>query len=217
MSVQTKRQQKRKESKTGRVALAINAGENSNWAYVPPPGFTVVDHGVDCAELDWDAIRDDEDTELWLVKAPEEVCSGYNVENCLPFDIFFFSSPEVKPKYLERLQLDAPRSSRNSFIGTLSRKTTVHDVWSIGGNEESPVGGEEMSGLLCLLPRQRKGGRLYKGVPVARFLSLPDTKETYSSESYKPTHHHSPTARQHRPQCGRFCSALSQRASILLS
>lgn len=78
---------------------------------------------------------------------------------------------QVKPKHLESLQLDAPTSARAARIGAIPRKHTTYDVWSIGtettDDKHTPAalaaGAEEMRGLSCLLPRKRKGGKLYVG------------------------------------------------------
>jgi hypothetical protein len=75
----------------------------------------------------------------------------------------------VKPKYLENIQLDKPISSvspRSAVVGILKRKHTTFDIWSVGddGDDDLPVGGEELKGLSCLLPRKSKKGKLYPGL-----------------------------------------------------
>src|ERR1700722_2256258 len=47
-------------------------GDNREWAYTPPRGYSLADHDVDCHEFDWDAVKDD-DLELWLIRTPEGV------------------------------------------------------------------------------------------------------------------------------------------------
>lgn len=58
---------------------------------------------------------------------------------------------------------------RSTIVGTLSRKRADYDVWSIKNdlnpdeddNERPTVGGEEVLDLSCLLPRSKKGGKLF--------------------------------------------------------
>ena len=47
----------------------------------------------------------------------------------------------------------------------MERKYATYDIWSIGSDDkgESSIGGEEVTGLSCLLPRKRKNGELYQG------------------------------------------------------
>lgn len=72
---------------------------------------------------------------------------------------------KVKPKYLQNVQIDVPTSSsRSATVGELNRKHISFDIWSVGDDEEQPVGGEEIRGLSCLLPRKKKGGKLYNGM-----------------------------------------------------
>lgn len=62
--------------------------------------------------------------------------------------------------------MDDPSSSRTGIIGSLKRKSAAYDVWSLGqdSGDDPAVGGEEIKGLSCLLPRKRKGGKLYPGL-----------------------------------------------------
>ena len=56
--------------------------------------------------------------------------------------------------------------SQSTRVGVLKRKHTTFDIWSVGLNDgEQPVGGEEMKSLSCLLPRKKKKGDLYPGIP----------------------------------------------------
>jgi hypothetical protein len=61
-------------------------------------------------------------------------------------------------------------------VGELSRKTTAYDIWSlsppsssshrsanIGDSHHPQVCAEELNGLSVLLPRKRKGGKLFLG------------------------------------------------------
>ena len=53
-----------------------NEGDNPHWAYEPPKGARLLDHAVDAGQFEWDAIKDDEDTEIWLIRVPDSV-RGY--------------------------------------------------------------------------------------------------------------------------------------------
>ena len=76
---------------------------------------------------------------------------------------------------------------RSSIVGTLSRKRADYDVWSIqsdqnidGGDMERPtIGGEEVLDLTCLLPRSKKGGKLFFGKPYFPFKVHFDTNTCF--------------------------------------
>jgi len=128
-----------------------NEGTDSEWAYKPPPGSVLVSHDVDPAEFDWDAINEDENLELWVIRVPEG----------------------VKQKHLQDLKIVAPSSSTASRVGSLDRKNTSYDVWSLGEGHTDQIGGEEIKNLSCLLPRQKKGGKLYRtSKPISRHLVI---------------------------------------------
>ena len=102
-------------------------------------------------------------------------------------------------------------SSQTACIGTLNRKYSSFDIWSVGEGDE-PVGGEEIKSLSCLLPRKGKKGELYPGTrpsgsrhsffilisvcpepkPIARHLVI-------SAQPIRPTHT-SPAVRQNPPR-----------------
>ncbi|TFY60231.1 hypothetical protein EVJ58_g5287 [Rhodofomes roseus] len=126
-----------------------NEGTDPNHAYQPPPGAVPVDHSVDSGDFDWDAIKDDEDLELWVVRVPQG----------------------LKPKHLQGIKLEAPSSSETSRIGSIDRKHASYDVWSLGDSPSDHVGGEELKRLSCLLPRKSKGGKLYQAPnPIAKHI-----------------------------------------------
>ncbi|TCD64680.1 hypothetical protein EIP91_003794 [Steccherinum ochraceum] len=116
-----------------------NEGTNTGWAYEPPQGVTLADHDVDGEEFDYDALKGNEDLELWIVRVPDS----------------------IKPKHLESLQLDAPTSSVTGRMGSFEKRHVQYDVWNLGDDKDEHVGGEELKNLTCLLPRKRKGGKLY--------------------------------------------------------
>ena len=61
---------------------------------------------------------------------------------------------------------------RSTELGKLKRKHMTFDIWSVGEGDDRAVGGEELKGLSCLLPRQKKKGKLYPGIPNVQKFSL---------------------------------------------
>ena len=60
-----------------------------------------------------------------------------------------------------------PSSSKTARIGSLARKHTKYDVWSLGDDGNDLVGAEESKNFSCILPRKKKDGKLYIGtLPV---------------------------------------------------
>jgi len=127
-------------SRPAASAHGKNEGTDPNHAYQPPPGAVPIDLSVDAGEFDWDAVNDDEDVELWVIRVPQG----------------------LKPKYLEGIKLESPSSSKTSRIGGIDRKHASYDIWSLGDSASDHVGGEELKRLSCLLPRKDKGGKLYQ-------------------------------------------------------
>lgn len=70
---------------------------------------------------------------------------------------------QVKPKALGDLSLDVPSGSKTSKVGSLERKHASYDVWYLGDDPNDAVGGEEVKNLSVLVPRAKKGGKLYTG------------------------------------------------------
>lgn len=64
---------KQSESKATVVEHGKNEGTNPDWDYVPPEGTILLDHDVDSGEYDWDAVKNDDDIELWLIRVPDGV------------------------------------------------------------------------------------------------------------------------------------------------
>ncbi|KAG1865381.1 hypothetical protein F4604DRAFT_2026459 [Suillus subluteus] len=116
-----------------------NEGENPHWAYKPPPGYKLLDHAFENETFDWDSVQKDDDLEIWLIRVPDS----------------------VKPQHLDGLEIDAPSSSRSDQVGSLSRKSAVYDIWSMGDDDTDFARAEELRGLSCLLPRRKKKGKLY--------------------------------------------------------
>ncbi|THH31878.1 hypothetical protein EUX98_g2313 [Antrodiella citrinella] len=107
-------------------------GTNTGWDYEPPKCSVLANHAIDAEEFDYDALKGNEDLELWIIRIPDAT-----------------------------LQLDAPSSASTGRIGTFERRSVQYDVWSLGNDDSDSVGGEELKGLTCLVPRKKKGGNLY--------------------------------------------------------
>lgn len=48
-------------------------GTNTGWDYKPPKGAVLANHDVDAEEFDYDALKGDENLELWLIRVPNAV------------------------------------------------------------------------------------------------------------------------------------------------
>ena len=58
--------------------------EGINWDYTPPKGAVLLDgKEEDAGPFDWDAVNDDENVELWLIRIPEAV-SDEPFAGCIP-------------------------------------------------------------------------------------------------------------------------------------
>jgi hypothetical protein len=66
---------KKAKPKSVRIAdtQVRDESENSHWKLQPPPNSRLADHTVDCEEFDWDTVQEDDDVEVWLVRAPSKV------------------------------------------------------------------------------------------------------------------------------------------------
>ena len=62
-------------SKATSSAHGKNEGTDPNHDYQPPQGAVPVDLDVDTGEFDWDALKDDDDLELWVIRVPQGVSS----------------------------------------------------------------------------------------------------------------------------------------------
>ena len=145
-------------SKATSSAHGNNEGTDPNHDYQPPQGAVPVDLKVDPGEFDWDAVKDDDDLELWVIRVPQGVGLFRTLS---PSQTNLLS--QLKPKHLQNVKFDPPSSSKTSRIGNMDRKHASYDVWSLGDTPSEHVGGEELKRLSCLLPRKNKGGKLYQG------------------------------------------------------
>lgn len=54
-------------------ASGNSQGRDPNWAFQPPPGLTAITTNEDNGEFDWDAVKNDENTDIWLIRVPHNV------------------------------------------------------------------------------------------------------------------------------------------------
>ena len=141
-----------------------NEGDDPSLVYKPPEGYVLMKHTADETEFDWDAINNDDNLELWVVRVPDGVSVLVLASLCVVLSRFILP-PKLKPKHLENVKIEAPSSSKTSRIGHIDRKSTAYDVWSLGDDDADAqaVGGDELRAVSCLLPRHRKNGKLYQG------------------------------------------------------
>ena len=67
---------------------ARNEGDDPNWDYQPPPGYTLMKHKVEQSEFDWDTINNDDNLELWVVRVPDGVRARSTVLGVHPVTSF---------------------------------------------------------------------------------------------------------------------------------
>ncbi|KAH8114203.1 hypothetical protein DFH11DRAFT_1727201 [Phellopilus nigrolimitatus] len=122
-----------------------------------PPGSVLLSHGAAAdAAFDYDALAADPDLELCVVRVP----AG------------------VKPRHLAGASVSLAPPARGTGaapVGTLSKKGTAFDFWSVVRDSDGSAGagGAELLGLTCLLPHQAKDGRLFcSPKPIAHHLVL---------------------------------------------
>ncbi|KAM5542751.1 hypothetical protein V8D89_003712 [Ganoderma adspersum] len=160
-----------------------NEGEDASLAYKPPEGYVLMKHSAEETEFDWDTINDDDNLELWVVRVPDG----------------------LKPKHLENVKIEAPPSSKTARIGSVDRKSTAYDVWSLGDDDAEAVGGDELRAVSCLLPRRKKNGKLYQAphaVSRRLVISARPTLPTppASSPESSPVVHQNPPRPRHPPE-----------------
>ncbi|KLO19636.1 hypothetical protein SCHPADRAFT_935136 [Schizopora paradoxa] len=153
------KKEKRKEKETGyQKANDPVEEEGRNTTCRPPPGSVLLLDTIDSETFDYDALKEDDDLELWIIRVPDG----------------------ISPKHLNNQQIPVPSSSSTQQIGTLSRKHATYDIWSVcpqtihnDGQPPAPAGGDETLGLTCLVPRKKKDSKLYMAPkPVVHHLVL---------------------------------------------
>ena len=158
----TKNKSKRKAAAKAVAERGKDEGTNLHWDYVPPEGAILVDHNIDCGDFDWDEVKNNEDLELWLVRAPAGVSFFFAVLSIR--SLYLNSHVQLKTKYMENFDVDIPSSScKVDVVRVMDRKNISYDIWSLGDDNERILG-EESAGSSCLLPKKRKNGKLYQGL-----------------------------------------------------
>ena len=111
--IQKKTKKTKKKSKPAAAVTADhprNEGDDPHWAYEPPEGAVLLDHTVDAGAFEWDALQDDDDAEVWLIRAPDSV-RGHSVP-CHTFVHDWVDQSETSPGTRDRPALfitDCPR------------------------------------------------------------------------------------------------------------
>lgn len=76
---QKKDKSKKQKASSSNVVPPQDAGRNEgidqSWAFQPPAGARAISTNaeVDNGEFDWDAVEQDEDIELWVLRVPDNV------------------------------------------------------------------------------------------------------------------------------------------------
>jgi hypothetical protein len=110
--------------------------------------------------FDWDALDENDDLELWLIRAPEGVSIFL-----IPFviNLLIWLRAQFTAKQLERATLKPPTSKRRELGNIVNKsKTVTHSVVRVDAKDGSGAA-EEMNALRCLLPRKRKAGKMFTG------------------------------------------------------
>lgn len=76
----TDKKGKKKATSTSQATTSgRNEGVDPNWAYKPPPGVVLLDtsssQAQSAGDFDWDAVANNPDLELWLIRVPDAVCN----------------------------------------------------------------------------------------------------------------------------------------------
>ena len=82
------------------------------------------------------------------------------------------------------MKLEVPTSHKTTRVGSIDRKHATYDVWSLGEDDTEAVGGDELRGVSCLLPRQKHNGKLYQGMFLLCYHD--STRRQYRRSAPKP-------------------------------
>jgi len=78
--VQEKSKSKASHIKPGKASSGKNEGD---WEFKPPPGRVALEGNYDAGEFDWDAVNDNEDLDVWLIRVPDGVrCCFLKSDQC---------------------------------------------------------------------------------------------------------------------------------------
>ena len=134
---------------------------------------------LDAEEFDYDSLREHDDLELWIIRAPGNVCLlSFLTSTIYPFNL----CDKVKAKHLEGLKFSIP-SSNTSHLGMMERKHAAYDIWSIrdtNSNQSTTTGGDEILSLGCLVPRKTNNvSKLFSGETFFLILKYKVHRPTY--------------------------------------
>ncbi|GAA5978821.1 hypothetical protein JCM11641_003574 [Rhodosporidiobolus odoratus] len=138
----------------------------SSQKYTPPTGFKAVKVDKEHADLDWDALNDDKELELWAVRVP----AGLKLKH---LDGLTLTLPEkgVDPRQAVG-HLTAKKADYNVFLSTSTVNNKRKRVEGTEDVEDTP-GAKELQSLVPLVPRKREGNKLYQAPrPVTHTLVI---------------------------------------------
>ncbi|GAA5862206.1 hypothetical protein JCM8547_007771 [Rhodosporidiobolus lusitaniae] len=147
----------------------------STQKYAPPKGFKPVKPASDVpSDLDWDALNDDKDLELWAVRVPAGIKAKYldKVTLTLPSPSSAVTDP-LQPvgSFSTKSKADfnvflAPGPSSASSSGKRKRDEAVEE-------EVTVPGASELQSLVPLVPRKKEGNKLFAAPrPIAHTLLI---------------------------------------------
>jgi len=89
------------KKKASSAEQAKNEGVDPNWKYAPPSGAVLVScKDEDAGEFDWDAINNDDDVELWLIRIPNSVCESLSTDLHGNTSIIIAGETQTSGKYV---------------------------------------------------------------------------------------------------------------------
>ncbi len=62
----------------------------------------------------------------------------------------------MKTNYLENVTIEIPQGFLSTNLSKIFRKSPFYDIWSTG-DDDRPLGGDDVGSLECLLPREKNG------------------------------------------------------------
>lgn len=90
-----------------------NEGQNPHWAYEPPSGSVLFDTSFEDETFEWDAIKKDDDIEIWLIRVPDSVSVRQNARPS-DFIVCFLKGQTPKPRQ-SRNRRALPLTERSSW------------------------------------------------------------------------------------------------------
>jgi len=92
-------------SGAGSASAARNEGTENDLAFTPLSGMTALDLSQVDEEFDWDAVKNDENKEIWLIRVPADVSLPSQTRLSIhPFDLPLRSSLSVEAQAPHRIR-----------------------------------------------------------------------------------------------------------------